>query len=144
MGVVGGVGLGEGGAAQALFAVTPEAVPAGPPTWPFHPTCLPRSAPSTNLAVMEIAEHSVLFCVGNVHQIENPKGNNVNAESEIHFAISGVAPRVRPTTLRHLPNTPPAWRCSKAAAWSITSPGDCKVCLLVCLLPLFPNWRKFT
>ena len=91
-GVVGRVGLWEGGAAQALFADAPEAVPAGPPTYPFHPTILSRSAPSSDLAVMEITEHIILFFVGNVHEIEICKGDNVDAESEIHFAKSGVAP----------------------------------------------------
>ena len=51
----------------------------------------------------------MLFFVGLVHQIEITKGGNVDAESEIHFAISGVAPPVRPTTLWHLGNTAPAW-----------------------------------
>ena len=57
----GRVGLWDGGAAQAVFADAPEAVPAGPPTCPYHPTFLSRSAPATGLAVMEIAEHAVLF-----------------------------------------------------------------------------------
>ena len=39
-GVVGRVGLWEGAAIQALFAEAPEAVPAGPPTCPYHPTFL--------------------------------------------------------------------------------------------------------
>ena len=138
-GVVGRVGLWEGGAAQALFADAPEAVPAAPPTCPYHPI-LSRSAPSSDLAVMEIAEQSILFFVGDVHQIEICKGDNVDAESEIHFAMSGVAPAVRPTTLWHLLNKAPAWgspKCTKAGAWSITCPCDCKVCLLVCLPPAF-------
>ena len=148
-GVVGRVELWEGGAAQALFADVPKAVPAGPPTCPFHPTFLSRSAPSSDLATMEIAEQSMLFFVGILHQMEICKGDNVDAESEIHFAMSGVAPPppVRPTTLRHLLNTAPAWRspkCTKDRAWSITCPCDCKVCLLVCLLLLLPNWTKFT
>ena len=145
-GVVGRVGLWEGRAAPALFADAPEAVLASPPTCPFHPTFLSCSAPSSNLAVMEIAEHSILFFVGNVHQIGIGKGDNVDVESEIHFAMWGVSPPVRPTALWHLLNTAPAWRlpkCSKAAAWSITCPYDCKVCLLVCLLPSLPNWTKF-
>ena len=122
-GAVGRVGLWEGGAAQALFADAPEAVPAGPPTCPFHPTCLSRSAPASDLAVIEVGEQCTLFFVGSVHQIEVGKGDNVDAESEIHFAMSGVAPPVRPTTLWHLVNTAPACRspkCSKAGAWSIT------------------------
>ena len=46
-------------------------------------------------------------------------------------------------------NTAAAWRppkCSKAGAWSITCPCDCKVCPLcisVCLLALLTNWAKF-
>ena len=146
-GVVRRVGLWEGGAAQALFADAPDAVPAGVPTCPFHPTFLSRSAPSPDLAVMEIAEQSMLFFVGSVHQIEIRKGDNVDAESEIHFAMSGVAPPVRPTTLWHLLNTAPYWqspKCTNAGAWSITCPCDCKVCLLVYLLCLLPNWTKFT
>ena len=146
-GVVGRVGLWEGGAARALFADAPEAVPAGPPTCPFHPTFLSRSVPSSDLAVMEIAEHTILFFVGSLHQIEICKGENVDAESEIHFAMSSVAPPLRLTTLWHLLNTAPTWRSpksSKSGAWSITCPCECKVCLLVCLLPLLRNWTNFT
>ena len=106
--VGGGWGCGRAGAAQALFTPPSEAVPAGPPTCPFDPTFLSRSTPRTILTVMEIAERSALFFVGNVHQIEICKGDNVDADSEIHFAISGVAPPVRPTTLWHLLNTAPA------------------------------------
>ena len=109
-GVVGRVGLWEGGAARALFADAPEAVPAAPPTCPFHPTFLSRSAPSSDLAVMKIAEQSMLFFVGSVHLIEICKGDNVDAESEILLAMLGVAPPLRPTTLWHLVNTAPAWR----------------------------------
>ena len=145
-GVVGRVGLSEGGAAQALLTDAPNVVPAGPSPCPFHPTFL-RSAPGTDVAVMEIAEHRVLFFVGNVHHIEICKGDNGDAETEIHFVTIGVAPLLRPTTLWHLLNTAPAWglpKCSRAGAWSITCPCDCKVCLLVCLLPLLPNSTKFT
>ena len=146
-GAVGRVGLWEGGAAQALFADAPEAVPAGPPTCPFHPTFLSRSAPASDLAVIEVGEQCMVFFVGSVHQIEVRKGDNVDAESEIHFATSGVAPPMWPSALWHLVKTVPAWqspRCSKAGAWSITCPCDCKVCLPVCLLCLLANWRKFT
>ena len=146
-GAVGRVGLWEGGAAQALFADAPKAVPAGPPTCPFHPSFLSRSVPSSDLAVMEIAEQSMLFFVGSVHQIEICKGDNVDAESEIQFAMSGVTPPVRLTTPWRVVNTAPAWRSSrrsKGGAWSITCPCDCKVCLLVCLLCLVEDWTKFT
>ena len=141
-GWLGGWRLWEGGAAHALFADAPEAVPAGPPTCPFHPTFLSGPAPASDLAVIEVGEQCMLFFVGSVHQVEVCKGDNVDAESEIHFAMWGVAPPGRPTTLWHLANTAPAWRsprCSKAGAWSITCPCDCKVCLLVCSFCLLAN-----
>ena len=97
-----------------------------------HGDCRPEHAP---------------ICGESAPDIEICKGDNVDAESEIHFAMSGVAPPVRSTTLWHLVNSAPAWRsprCSKARAWSITCPCDCKVCLLVCLLSLLANWTKFT
>ena len=34
----------------------------------------------------------MLFFVGSVHQLEVCKGDNVDAESEIHFAMTGIAP----------------------------------------------------
>ena len=98
--------------------------PPPPPTCPYHPTFLSPTAPATHLAVMEVAEHSVLFFVGDAQQIEITKEDNVNAESEIRFAISGVAPPGRPTMLWHMLNTAPAWRppkCTNARAWSMTS-----------------------
>ena len=107
-GAVGRVGLWEGEAAQALFADPPQMVPAGPPTCPFHPTFISRSAPASDLAVIEVGEQCMLFFVGSVHQLEVCKGDNVDAESEIHFAMTGIAPPARPTTLWHLVNTVPA------------------------------------
>ena len=136
-GAVGRVGLWEGDAAQALFADPPESVPAGPPTCPFHPTFLSRSAPASDLAVIEVGEQCMLFFVGRVHQLEVCKGDKADAESEIHFAMTGVAPPERPTTLWHLANTAPVWRspkCAKTGAWSITCPCECKVCLCVCIV----------
>ena len=144
---VGRVRLWEGDAAQALFADPPEAVPASPPTCPFHPTFLSRSAPASDLAVIEVGEQCMRFLVGSVHQVEVNKGENLDAESEIHFAMSGVAPPGRPTTLWHLANTAPMCRsprCAKSREWSITCPCDCKVRLLVYLLCLLANWTKFT
>ena len=146
-GAVGRVGLWEGDAAQALFADPPESVPAGPPTCPFHPTFLSRSAPASDLAVIEVGEQCMLFFVGSVHPLEVCKGDNADAESEIHFAMTGIAPPERPTTLWHLAHTAPAWRspkCAKTGAWSITCPRECKVCLLMCLLGLLANWTEFT
>ena len=124
-GVVGRVGLWERDAAQALFADLPESVPPGPPTCPFHPTFLSRSAPSSDLAVIEVDEQCMLFLVGSVHQLEVCKGDSPDAESEIHFAMTGIAPPERPTTPWHLANTAPAWRlpkCAKTGAWGITCP----------------------
>ena len=56
-GAVESVELWEGDTAQVLFANDPEAVPAGPPTCPYHPTLLSHSALATDLAVMEVAEY---------------------------------------------------------------------------------------
>ena len=120
-GAVGRVGLWEGGATQALLADAPEAAPAGPPTCPFQPTFLCRSAPSPDLAVMEVAEQGMLFFVGSVHQIEICKGDNVDAESEIHFAMSGVAPPVRPTTLWHLVNIAPVAVAHMFEGWGMVN-----------------------
>ena len=92
-GAVQRVGLWEGEAAQALFADPPESVLAGPPTCPFNPTCISRSAPASDLAVIEVGEQCMLFFVGSVHQLEVCKGGNVDAESEIHFAVTGSAPQ---------------------------------------------------
>ena len=91
-GAVGRVGLWEGEAAQALFADPPQTLPAGPPTCPFHPTFISRSAPASGLAVIEVGPQCMLFFVGSVHQLEVAKGGDVDAESEIHFALSGIAP----------------------------------------------------
>ena len=144
-GVVVRVGLWEGGAAQALFAVAPEAVPAGPPHLPLAPHLpLPlRPELRSRRHGDRRAEHPLLR--GDYAPHRDLQGDNVHAESEIHFAMSGSAPPMRPTTLWHLLNTVPAWRspkCTKAGAWSITCPCDCKVCLLVCLPPALPNWKK--
>ena len=111
--------------------------------------CLPRPRPLLvhPLLHIEVGEQCMLFFVGSVHQLEVCKGDNVDAESEIHFAMTGIAPPERPTTLWHLVNTVPAWRspkCAKTGACSITCPCECKVCLLVCLLCLLANWTKFT
>ena len=41
----------------------------------------------------------MLFFVGSVHQLEVCKRDNADAESEIHFAMTSIAPSERPTTL---------------------------------------------
>ena len=76
--VVGGEGGGwEGGVVGSwgVLADAPEAVPAAPLTCPYHPTSLARSAPATDLAVIEIAKHSVPFL-------------NWPFESEIHGTVN--------------------------------------------------------
>ena len=81
--------------------------------------------------------------------MEITKGDNVHAESEIHFAIYGVGPpgaadhALAPG--QHCPSVA-AHHVHKGWAWSITCPCDCKVCPLcisVCLLALLTNWTKF-
>ena len=139
--------MGGGGCPGPLRRRPPQTLPAGPPTCPFHPTFISQSAPASDLAVIEVGPQCMLFFVGSVHHLEVCKGGDVDAESEIHFAMTGIAPPVRPTTFLHLVNTVPAWRspkCARTGAWSITCPCDGKVCLLVCLLCVLANWTKFT
>ena len=141
-GAVGRVGLWEGEAAQALFADPSQTVTAGPPTCIFHPTFISRLAPASDLAVIEVGEQCMLFFVGSVHQLEVYKGDNVDAESKIHFALSGIAPPGRRTTLWHLVNTVPAWRspkCAKTGAWSITHAHASARC--ACLCVCFVYWQ---
>ena len=80
-----------GGCCPGPLADPPESVPAGLPTCPFHPTFLSRSATASDLAVIEVGEQCMLFFVGSVHQLEVCKGDNADAESGIHFAITGIA-----------------------------------------------------
>ena len=94
---LGGWGCGRGMLPRPSSLTPPRRSRPAPPTCSYHPTFLSRTAPATGLAVMEVAEHSVLFFVEGMHQIEITKGDSVDAESEIHFAISLVAPPVRPT-----------------------------------------------
>ena len=146
-GRLGGWGCGRGMLPRPSSPTPPESVPAGPPTCTFHPTFLSQSAPASDLAVIEVGEQCMLFFVGSVHQIEVCKGDNADAESEILFAMTGIACPKQPTTLWHLANTAPAWRspkCAKTGAWSIACPSECKVFLLVCLLCLVEIWTKFT
>ena len=136
--------MGGGGCPGPLRRPPPDA-PGRPRHLPLPPHLHFRSAPASDLAVIEVGPECMLFFVGSVHQLEVAKGGDVDAESEIHFALSGIAPPGRPTTLWHLVNT--AWRspkCARTGAWSITCPCDCKVCLLVCLLCVLANWTKFT
>ena len=68
-GAIGRVGLWEWDAAQATFADAPEAATSGPPSCPFHPTFLSCFASADVLAVLEVAEHSVLFSAGLVRRL---------------------------------------------------------------------------
>ena len=45
-----------------------------PPTCPFHPNFLSRSAPASDFAVIGVGEQCMLFFVGRVHQVEVCKG----------------------------------------------------------------------
>ena len=86
----------EGGhAADGGYQPPPwDACPPGrPPTCPFHCTFLPRSAPTSDLAVMEIAEQSILFFVGSVHHIEICKGDNVDAGRRSPSPCRALPPR---------------------------------------------------
>ena len=146
-GVDGRVELWEGGCFRGPLHPRPRSVPAGPPIPPYHPSFLSRSAPASNLAVIGIAKQTVLVFVGSMNHIEIYKGNNVDAELEIHSPCQALPPPVRPTTLWHLLSTAPAWRlprCSKARAWSLTCPCYCKVYWVLCFLALLPDWTKCT
>ena len=85
-GVEGGEGGGweggvvGGGCCRGDLRRPPQTVPAGPPTCPFHPTFLSRSAPASDLAIIEVGEQCMLFFVGSVHELEVCKGDNVDAD----------------------------------------------------------------
>ena len=68
-----------GGGCPGPLPDPPQTVPAGPPTCPFHPIFISRSAPASDLAVIEVGEQCMLFFVGSVHQLEVCKGDNVDA-----------------------------------------------------------------
>ena len=98
-GRLGGWGCGRGMLPRPSSPTPPSRSRPPPPTWPFHPTFLSRSAPASDLAVIVVGEQCMLFLVGSVQQLEVCKGDNADAESEIHFAMSSVAPPGRPTIL---------------------------------------------
>ena len=127
-----------GGCCPGSLRRTLELVPAGPPACPFHPTFFSWSASASDLAVIEVGEQCMLFFVGSVHQVEVCKGDNADAELEINFAMTGIPPKERPTTLWHLADTAPAWRspkCAKTGAWSISSHVSARcACLCVCFV----------
>ena len=92
-GRLGGWGGGRGVLPRPSSPTPPRrSRPPPPHAYPYHPTFLSRSAPATDLAVMKIAPHSGLPFWGNMHRIKITKGDYGDAESEIPFAISGVAP----------------------------------------------------
>ena len=118
-----------------MFAYTLGVLSSGLATRPYHPTFLFRCNPADDLAVLEVGEHSVLFFVGVVHQLEVMKDDTVDEVIPISFAISSVPPPplVRPTTMWYLVNTALAWRRVKqsgAGGWTIVCPYDYEVCEL--------------
>ena len=142
------------GCCPGPFRGRPQGDLSAPPTCPYHPTFLSRSAPADVLAVMEVAEHSVPFFAGIVHELEVTKEGYVDAEEEIHFAISGFAPPPPPPAPSGPPHcgtwgTPPQRGTAPMHARRgpiISCPFDCNVCPLcisVCLLAFSTNWTKF-
>ena len=83
-----------GGCPGPICRPPPQTLPAGCPTCPFHPNFISRSAPASDLAVIEVRPQCMLFFVGSVHQLEVAKGGDVDVESEIHFAFPALPPRV--------------------------------------------------
>ena len=71
---------------------------------------------------MEIAEQSNLFFVGNVHRIEIYKGDNNDAESEIHFAMLGVAhPRAADHTVASPQHNPSVAVAEMYEGWGMVN-----------------------
>ena len=124
----------EGDAAQALFAGAPEVPSSSPTTCPYHPTLFSRSALVDVLSVLEVAEHSVLFFAGMVHQLNVTKEGTVDEGEVINFAISGVLPPPRQAhQLWHLGDSAQPGEAATARTpgpWSSCCPCDCKVCPL--------------
>ena len=126
-----------------------EPASSGLPTRPYHPTFLSRSVPVIGAAVLEVADHAVLFFAFVVHELEVTKDGNVDDGENIDFSISAVASLFRPTTLWHLGNTAPGWRspkCTRAGAWSICRPCDgklCPLCNYACLHAFSKNSQNF-
>ena len=87
-GAVGRVGLLEGEAAQALFADPPQTLPAGPPTCPFHPTFISRSAPASDLAVIEVGPQMSAVSTG-LRMAMMASGQQVDVDS-----VAPDAPKV--------------------------------------------------
>ena len=54
---------------------------------PYHPAFLSHFAPADVLAVLEVAEHSLLFFAGLLHQLEVTKDSTLNEGEAIHSAI---------------------------------------------------------
>ena len=96
------MGLWEGDAAQALFVDAPQVPSSGTPTCPYHPMFLSRSAPADALAFLEVAEHSVVFFAGMVHQLEVTKDGALDEGEAINFTISCVAPPLPPRPVHHV------------------------------------------
>ena len=117
---------------KALFADAPgvPSVPP-PPTCPYHPTFLSRSAPADTLAVLEVGEHSSVFFFCMVHQLEVLMDGTVDEATAINFAISTVAPPHSPHDLvassEHGPRVAQGEAVPPPGVWSIVCPCDCEV-----------------
>ena len=111
-GTIARVGVWAGDAAPALFTNTTTSN-VRPPACQFHGTFMSCTDPPDNLSILETTEHPVVFFVEGIHQLELVMHGVVDADTPIQFAISGVAPRVRPSFLSHLINRAPPWRKPK-------------------------------
>ena len=80
------------GCCPGLVCGRPQGALDGPPMCPYRPTFLSCFAPANALAVLEVAEHSVLFFAGMVHHLEVNKDGTVHKGEAINFAISAPPP----------------------------------------------------
>ena len=92
-GPLGGWVCGKGMLPRPCLLTPPRCPRRPPPRAPTTPpTFLSCFAPADVLAMLEVAEHSVLFFAGLVHQLEVTKDGTVDEGEAINFAISGIAP----------------------------------------------------
>ena len=75
--------------------------PSGPSTCSYHPTFLSRYTPVDVVAVMEVAEHRVLFFAALVHQTEVTMTATSTRETRSTSPSPALPPPpIRPTTLQ--------------------------------------------
>ena len=130
----------------------PRGALVGPPHVPLPPHVLLALCPGQRPGLLGVAEHTVLFLTGEVHQLEGTKDGTDDEGEAMNFVISSVTPPpppppVRPTTPWHLRSTAPAWRSPKLMrARSIRCPCNCEMCPLcksAYLLTFTTNSHKF-